>query len=135
MRYLSVSHSANALLVRRGWFNPAESFVHGRNPRDKGARPRDKVQLFDVIKTAQSYLKITNYLGTTALACVVYKTRAFFVFLLLFFFFFFCFVFLSCICSRPLKSSGPDSRSNYYLTRNESTGGVRTLTECSADDY
>ena len=79
MRYLSVSHSANALLVRRGRFDPAESSVHGRNPRDKGARPRDKVQLFDVIKTAQSYLKITDYLGTTVLACVVYRTRAFFV--------------------------------------------------------
>ena len=42
MRFLSVSHSANPLLVRRGPFNPAESFVHAQNlewtPPGKGAR-------------------------------------------------------------------------------------------------
>ena len=31
MRFLSVSRSANAFLVRRGPFNPAESFVHAQN--------------------------------------------------------------------------------------------------------
>ena len=59
---MSVSHSANALLIRRGPFNPAESFVHVQNlertPPEKGAR---------------------WMYGSHALACVLFGTRAFLV--------------------------------------------------------
>ena len=59
---MSVSHSANALLVRRGSFSPAESFVHAQNLErtspGKGAR-----WLY----------------GSYALACVLFGTRAFLV--------------------------------------------------------
>ena len=59
---MSVSHSANALLVWRGRFNPAESFVHAQNmertPPEKGAR---------------------WMYGSYALACGLFETRAFLV--------------------------------------------------------
>ena len=69
MRFLTISHSAmsdshsaNALLIRRGPFNPAESFVHVQNlertPPDKGG--------------CWMY-------GSHALACVLFGTRAFLV--------------------------------------------------------
>ena len=62
MRFLSVSHSAKVLLVRRGLFNPAESFVHAQNlewtPLEKGAR---------------------WMYGSYALACVLFGTQAFLV--------------------------------------------------------
>ena len=69
MRFLSVSHSAisvsqlaNALLIRRGPFKPAESFVHVQNlertPPEKGVR---------------------WMYGSRALACVLFGTRAFLV--------------------------------------------------------
>ena len=62
MRFLSVSHSANALLIRRGPFNPAESFAHVQNlertPPAKGAR---------------------WMYGSHALAFVLFGTRAFLV--------------------------------------------------------
>ena len=56
---MSVSHSANALLVRRGPFNAAESFVHAQNleqtPPAKG----------------------THWMyGSYALACVLFGTHA-----------------------------------------------------------
>ena len=93
MRFLSVSHSANALLVRRGLFNLAESFVHAQNleqtPPEKGA--------------CWMY-------GSYTLGCVSFGTCVFLV------------LYLSS--SHPLMSGGPDSRLDYYLTRNGSTGGV-----------
>ena len=59
---MSVSHSANALLVRRDPFNPVESFVHVQNaertPPEKGAR---------------------WMYGSYALACGLFGTRAFLV--------------------------------------------------------
>ena len=59
---MSVSHSANALLIRRGPFSPAERFVHAQNlertPPEKGAR---------------------WMYGSHALACVLLGTRAFLV--------------------------------------------------------
>ena len=89
----SVSHSTNALLVRWGPFNPAESFVHAQNlertPSDKGVR---------------------WMYGSYALACVLFGTRVFLV------------LYLSS--SHPFVSDGPDSRPDYYLTCNGSTGGV-----------
>ena len=99
MRFLSVvhsampvSHSANALLVRRGPFNPAESFVHGQNlertPPEKGS----------------SWMY-----GSYAMACVLFGTRALVLYL---------------SSSHPLMSGGPDSRPDYYLICNGSTGGV-----------
>ena len=59
---MSVSHSANALLIRQSPFNPAESFVHVQNlertPPEKGAR-----------------WMYTSH----ALACVMFGTCAFLV--------------------------------------------------------
>ena len=59
---MSVSHSANALLIRRGPFNSAESFVHVQNlertPSEKGAR---------------------LMYGSHVLVCVLFGTRAFLV--------------------------------------------------------
>ena len=59
---MSVSHSANALLIRRVPFNPAESFVHVQNlertPPEKGDR---------------------WMYGSHALACVLFGTHAFLV--------------------------------------------------------
>ena len=59
---MSVSHSANALLIRRVPFNPAESFVHVQNlertPLEKGDR---------------------WMYGSHALACVLFGTHAFLV--------------------------------------------------------
>ena len=59
---MSVSHSTNALLVRRGPVNPAESFVHAQNlertPPEKGAR---------------------WMYGSYAQACVLFGNRAFLV--------------------------------------------------------
>ena len=59
---MSVSHSANALLIRQGPFNPAETFVHVQNlertPPEKGA---------------------PLMYGGHALACVLFGTRAFLV--------------------------------------------------------
>ena len=56
---MSVSHSANALLIKRGPFSPAEGFVHVENlertPPEKGAR---------------------WMYGSHALACVLFGTRA-----------------------------------------------------------
>ena len=90
---MSISHSTNALLVRPGPFNPAESFVHAQNlertPPEKGTR---------------------WMYGSYALACVLFGTRAFLV------------LYLSS--SHPLMSGGTDSRLDYYLTCNGSTGGV-----------
>ena len=93
MRFLSVSHSANALLVRRGPFNPVESFVHAQNlkqtPPEKG----------------------THWMyGSYALTCILFGPRAFLV------------LYLSSL--HPLMSGEPESRPDYYLTCNRSTGGV-----------
>ena len=90
---MSVSHSANALLVRRGPFNPAESFVHAQN-----------------LERTQPKKGARWMYGSYALACVLFGTRAFLV------------LYLSS--SHPLMSGGPDSRPDYYLTYNGSTGGV-----------
>ena len=91
--FLSAFHSANALLVRRGPFSPAEIFVNAQNlertPPEKGA-----------------HWMYASY----ALACVLFGTRAFLV------------LYLSSW--HPLMSGGPDSRPDYYLTCNVSTGGV-----------
>ena len=87
MRFLFVSHSANALLARRGLFNLAESLEW--TPPEKGAR---------------------WMYGSYMLVCVSFGTYAFLV--------------LYLFSSHPLMSSGSDSRLDYYLTRNGSTGGV-----------
>ena len=89
---MSVSHSANALLVRRGTFNPV-NFVHAQNlartPPEKSAR---------------------WMYGSYALTFVLFGILAFLV--------------LYLTSSHPLMSGRPDSRPDYYLTCNRSTGGV-----------
>ena len=59
--------------------------------------------------------------GSHALACILFGTGAFLV------------LYLSS--SHPLMSGGSEPWPDHYLTCNRSTGGVRTLTACSADNY
>ena len=62
MRFLSVSHSTNALLVRRCLVNPAESFVHAQN-----------------LEWTQPEKGAGWMYGSYTLACVLFGTRTLFV--------------------------------------------------------
>ena len=93
VQFLSDSHLANVLLVRRGPFNQAERIVQAQNlertPTEKGAR---------------------WMYGSYALVCVLFRTCVF------------PGLYLSSL--HLLMSSGPDSRPDYYLTCDLSTGSV-----------